>query len=132
LGKSPSQRLDSPTLKILTALRRGLDKIVLVVGSLMISVIEVGVGGLIRRPEVTPEKLARLVKRAAVGEAEFVRASRCRGEPDLVVVHDISTKVLNRQPLKGEHVLIQRDYGPGLDAGYITTVDVGTNTTKVS
>ncbi|MGC4941077.1 LuxR C-terminal-related transcriptional regulator [Kribbella sp. DT2] len=67
---------DAPTLEILAGLRRhGLDKIVLVVGSLndgdLISVIEAGVCGLIRRPEATPAKLTDLVKRAAAGEAEL-------------------------------------------------------------
>jgi DNA-binding NarL/FixJ family response regulator len=55
--------------------RRGLNKLILVVATLndsdLIAVIEAGVCALIRRPDVTPAKLADLVKRAAVGEAEL-------------------------------------------------------------
>jgi DNA-binding NarL/FixJ family response regulator len=67
---------DASTLEILAGLRhRGLDKIILIVGNLndgdLIAVIEAGVCGLIRRADVTETKLADLVKRAAVGEAEL-------------------------------------------------------------
>jgi DNA-binding NarL/FixJ family response regulator len=65
---------DGPTLDRLGELRRrGLDKLILVVATLndLIAVIEAGVCSLIRRADVTPAKLADLVKRAAVGEAEL-------------------------------------------------------------
>ncbi|WP_112242929.1 helix-turn-helix transcriptional regulator [Kribbella monticola] len=67
---------DGPTLDRLGELRRrGLDKLILVVANLndsdLIAVIEAGVCSLIRRADVTPAKLADLVKRAAVGEAEL-------------------------------------------------------------
>ncbi len=67
---------DTVTLDLVADLRRrGLDKIILVVAMLndsdLVAVIEAGVCALIRRPEVTPAKLADLVKRAAVGEAEL-------------------------------------------------------------
>jgi DNA-binding NarL/FixJ family response regulator len=51
------------------------DKIILVVATLndadLIAVIEAGVSALIRRSEVTPARLAELVRRAAAGEAEL-------------------------------------------------------------
>ncbi|MEU8224670.1 response regulator transcription factor [Kribbella sp. NPDC048915] len=67
---------DGPTIAALGDLRRrGLDKLILVVATLndadLIAVIEAGVCALIRRAEVTPDRLAELVRRAAAGEAEL-------------------------------------------------------------
>ncbi|GAA0957521.1 response regulator transcription factor [Kribbella koreensis] len=67
---------DPATLDSLADLRRrGVDKIILVVATLndadLISVIEAGVCALIRRSEVTPDRLAELVRRASAGEAEL-------------------------------------------------------------
>ncbi|TWD79381.1 DNA-binding NarL/FixJ family response regulator [Kribbella amoyensis] len=67
---------DPATLDAVADLRRrGVDKLVLVVAALndadLIAVIEAGVSALIRRPEVSPERLSDLVRRAAAGEAEL-------------------------------------------------------------
>lgn len=71
-AESPDHR----TIDTLGDLRRhGLNKIILVVAALndadLISVIEAGVCALIRRSEVTPERLADLIRRASAGEAEL-------------------------------------------------------------
>jgi DNA-binding NarL/FixJ family response regulator len=67
---------DGPTLEVLADLRRrGLNKLILVVATLndadLIAAIEAGACGLIRRSEVTPDKLAELIRRASAGEAEL-------------------------------------------------------------
>lgn len=60
-----------------------------------------------------------------------IHMSMISGEPDLVVVSDAKAEVMERKPLSGRYVLIQCEYGAGLDAGYALTIDVGTRTTTV-
>jgi DNA-binding NarL/FixJ family response regulator len=67
---------DQATLDAVAELRhRGVDKLILVVATLndadLIAVIEAGVCALIRRHEVTPDRLTDLIRRAAAGEAEL-------------------------------------------------------------
>jgi hypothetical protein len=61
-----------------------------------------------------------------------VHMAMTSGEPDLVVVHKVEAQIIDRTPLAGSYVLIQCQYGAGLDSGYLVTVDVGTNATNVT
>ncbi len=68
--------LDDETLRVLRALQRGsVPRTVLVArvidDATLVSAAEVGVGGLLRRGEATPETLARVLVRVAAGEGEI-------------------------------------------------------------
>jgi DNA-binding NarL/FixJ family response regulator len=70
-----TDELDDETLRVLRALQRGsVPRTVLVARMIddatLVSAAEVGVGGLVRRGEATPEALARVVVRVAAGEGE--------------------------------------------------------------
>jgi hypothetical protein len=66
------------------------------------------------------------------GLTPSVHMSMISGEPDLVVVHNIQAQVIDRKPLNGNYVLIECQYGAGLDSGYLVTLDVGSNITQVT
>jgi hypothetical protein len=53
------------------------------------------------------------------------------GGSDLVVVNSVGVRVINRAALTGNYVLIDCQYGGGLDAGYQLMVNVATNVTNV-
>src|SRR4051812_27921578 len=68
-----SAEVDGETVRIMTAIQRnGCPKVLLVVSRLddagMLSAVEAGVGGLVRRCESTPERLAGAIMSVAGGE----------------------------------------------------------------
>jgi DNA-binding NarL/FixJ family response regulator len=70
-----TDELDDETLRVLRALQRGsVPRTVLVArvidDATLVGAAEVGVGGLVRRGEATPEALARVLVRVAAGEGE--------------------------------------------------------------
>jgi DNA-binding NarL/FixJ family response regulator len=68
-----SDRVCERTLRAMRVLRGGRSRLVLVVGDLddgdLVAAAEVGVVGVVRRHEATPERLVRVIRAAAVGEA---------------------------------------------------------------
>jgi DNA-binding NarL/FixJ family response regulator len=71
-----TDRLDDDTTRAMRALRRGdLPRLVLVAtvldDSALVAAAEVGVGGLLRRVDATPDALVRTIRRVAAGDGEI-------------------------------------------------------------
>jgi DNA-binding NarL/FixJ family response regulator len=71
-----TERLDDDTTRAMRALRRGdLPRLVLVATvldeSALVAAAEVGVGGLLRRVDATPDALVRTIRRVAAGDGEI-------------------------------------------------------------
>jgi DNA-binding NarL/FixJ family response regulator len=67
-----ADKVGDRTLQVLRALQRGGSRLVLVVADVddtdLVSAVEAGIAGLVRRGEATPERLVSVIRSAAAGE----------------------------------------------------------------